>query len=235
MKIQIWSDIVCPFCYIGKTKFEKALNEFADKNNVEIEWKSYQLMPDITTNPDKNIDQVLSEIKGFSLYDAKQMNEKAILMGKEAGLEYNFNKAIVANTFMAHQFLHFAKANGKQNQAEDLMFKSYFTNGKNVDHIPTLVELGKSIGFDETKLKSALENQTYANAVKADIIEAQQAGIRSVPFFVFNRKYAVSGAKDSKSFLEVLEKSFEEWRKDNPRTKIEIIEGAVCKVDGTCN
>lgn len=235
MKIEIWSDVVCPFCYIGKTKFETALSDFADKNDVEIEWKSYQLMPEITTQVGKNIDQVLAETKGFSVEQAKQMNAQATLMGKQAGLEYNFDKAIVANTFKAHQFLHFAKANGKQNEAEGLMFKAYFTDGKNVDDISTLVQLGKSIGLDADKLKEALEKETYASSVKADIQEAQQVGVRGVPFFVFNRKYAVSGAQDPTAFLEMLEKSFAEWRKDNPKTALEVTQGAVCTPDGKCD
>lgn len=234
MKIEIWSDVVCPFCYIGKTKFETALDRFTEKNNVEVEWKSYQLMPDLTTQINKNIDQILSESKGLSLEQAKQMNAQAALMGKQAGLEYNFDKAIVANTFRAHQFLHFAKAHGKQNEAEGLMFKSYFTNGKNVDDMITLLELGQSIGLDTNALKIALENETYAPAVKADINEARQVGVRGVPFFVFNRKYAVSGAQDPQAFLEVLEKSFADWHEDNPSTILKVTEGATCDPQGEC-
>ncbi len=235
MKIEIWSDVVCPFCYIGKTKFQVALDQFADKDNIEVEWKSYQLMPSITTQTDKNIDQVLAETKGVTIDQAKQMNTQAALMGKQAGLEYNFNKAIVANTFRAHQFLHFAKKYGKQTDAEGLMFRSYFTDGRNVDDIPTLVELGRSIGLDTVALKVALEQQTYADAVRADISEAGQIGIRSVPFFVFNGKYAVSGAQDPQTFLNVLERSFAEWEKEKPHKNIEIMEGgASCTPNGKC-
>lgn len=235
MKIEIWSDVVCPFCYIGKTKFEKALNDFKYKDEVEIEWKSYQLMPDIITQTDKNIDQVLSESKGISLEQAKQMNVQAALMGKQAGLEYNFDKAVVANTFRAHQFIHFAKVHGKQSEAEGLMFKSYFTDGKTVDDLPTLLALGKSIGLDESALKLALENQTYARNVKADIAKANSIGVRGVPFFVFNGKYAVSGAQDPQLFLESLEKSFSEWRKNTPQKAMETKTGTVCSPGKKCN
>lgn len=235
MKVVIWSDVVCPFCYIGKTKFETALKDFSDKNNVEIEWKSYQLMPGITTRTDRNIDQVLAETKSVSLKQARQMNAQAALMGKQAGLQYNFDKAIVANTFRAHQFLHFAKAHGKQNEAEGLMFRSYFTDGKNVDDLPTLIALGKTIGLDGGALQAALQNQSYANAVKAEINEAQQLGVNGVPFFVFNGKYAISGTQDSGVFLEALQKSFNEWKKQNAGNTRQVKEGAVCKPGGKCD
>ncbi|WP_246296993.1 DsbA family oxidoreductase [Flavobacterium inviolabile] len=234
MKIEIWSDVMCPFCYIGKAKFDTALQDFADKNNVEIEWKSFQVMPDLQTQPGRSIHDILVEKKRISLAEAKQLNGYATRMGKEVGLTYNFDKAIPANTLRAHQFQHFAKANGKGIEAEEVMFKAYFTDGKNIDDINTLLDLGKTIGLNADALKKALDGQTYLPEVQADFREAQQIGVTGVPFFVFNRKYAVSGAQDPKSFLDVLEKSFAEWRKDHPETKLEIIEGASCKPDGTC-
>lgn len=235
MKIEIWSDVMCPFCYIGKEKFDKAFNEFVDKNNVEIVWKSYQIMPDLQTQPGRSIHDVLVEKKRISRSEAEQLNGYATEMAKAVGLDYDFEKTIPANTLRAHQFQHFAKAKGKGSEAEALMFKAYFTDGKNIDDINTLVELGKTIGLDADELKTALENQMYLNAVKADIQEANQIGVTGVPFFVFDRKYAVSGAQDPKVFLETLTKSFGEWRKNNPLPKLEIIEGAVCKPDGTCD
>ncbi len=234
MKIEIWSDVMCPFCYIGKVKFETALQDFADKNNVEIEWKSFQIMPDLQTQPGRSIHDVLVEKKRISLAEAKQLNGYATQMAKGVGLKYDFEKTIPVNTLRAHQFQHFAKANGKGAEGEELMFKAYFTDGKNIDDIATLTDLGKTIGLDAAALKKALEAQTYLPAVQADMREAQQIGVTGVPFFVFNRKYAISGAQDPKSFLEVLEKSFAEWRKENLPTKLEIIEGAACKPDGTC-
>lgn len=234
MKVEIWSDVICPFCYIGKVKFETALNEFADKNNVEIEWKSYQLMPGLQTQEDRSIHDVLVQTKGISLQQAKELNGYATTMAKAVGLHYDFDKAIPANTLRAHQFQHFAKTQGKGNEAEERVFKAYFTDGKNVDDVETLVELGKSMGLDPLALKTALDNQTYLDAVKNDIKEAQQIGVKGVPFFVFNRKYAISGAQSPESFLDILQKSFGDWRKENPEIKLEIVEGAACKPDGTC-
>tara|TARA_R110001592_G_scaffold145060_5_gene368542 strand:- start:173 stop:967 length:795 start_codon:yes stop_codon:yes gene_type:complete len=235
MKIEIWSDVMCPFCYIGKRKFETALNQFADKNNIEIEWKSYQLMPELEKGVINDLERMLVERRGIDPAQAKAMNAQVAQAGKQVGLEFNFDKTLAVNTLDAHRFLHFAKANGKQNEAEEILFRSYFTDGKNIGDFATLIQLGTSIGLDAGALKEVLENGSYAEEVRADIYEAQQAGVRGVPFFVFNRKYAVSGAQDPQAFLQTLEKSFSEWKKDNPEAKLDIIDGQICTPDGKCD
>jgi protein disulfide-isomerase len=234
MIVEIWSDIMCPFCYIGKRKFEMALSQFPQKDKIELVWKSFQLAPEIKTQPDKNIHQFLADRKGMSLEQAKRMNEQVKQLAKQVGLTYHFDKSVVANTFNAHRFAHFAKQYGKQNEAEEILFRSYFTDGKNIDDFPTLIQLGKEIGLDSDKLKTALEDGSYADDVKQDIYEAKQVGVRGVPFFLFNRKFAVSGAQDSKVFLGTLEKAFDEWRKSNPENAIEVTEGKNCTPEGEC-
>ena len=216
MQVEIWSDVMCPFCYIGKRKFESALAQFPGKENIEITWKSFQLSPDLKTQPDKNIDQFLAEYKGMPLEEAKHLNDHVTALAKRVGLVYNFDKAVVANSFNAHRFSHFAKQYGKQNEAEEKLFHSYFTDGKNIDDYGFLIQSGTEIGLDATALKAALENGAYADDVRTDIYEAQQIGARGVPFYVFNRQYAVSGAQDSRVFLETLEKAFASWQKANP-------------------
>jgi len=235
MKVEIWSDIMCPFCYIGKRKFEAALAQFRDKDKVELEWKSYQLSPDVITNPEKNIHQYLAEHKGISLEQATAMNTQVAAMAKQAGLDYHFDNAIPANTLKAHQFAHFAKQYGKQNEAEEILFRSYFTDGKNIDDLNTLLQLGNEIGLDTTELKTALENGSFENEVQADIDEAYQIGVRGVPFFVFNRKYAVSGAQNTSTFLQTLETAFGEWRKANEAIQLEVVDGQSCDSNGNCN
>jgi predicted DsbA family dithiol-disulfide isomerase len=221
MNVEIWSDVMCPFCYIGKRKFEKALDQFPYKTHVHLIWKSYQLSPDMKTDPSKNIHQYLAEHKGFSVEEAKRMNDHVTQLAKQVGLVYNFDSSIVANSFDAHRFSHFAKQAGKQDEAEEKLFSAYFTEGKNIDNISTLLELGTEIGLDPNALRSALESGAYASEVRADIEEAQQVGVRGVPYFVFDRKYAVSGAQESQLFLQTLEKSVSEWRLENPETKLE--------------
>lgn len=235
MKVEIWSDIMCPFCYIGKRKFESALSQFERKEKVEIVWHSFQLAPELKTQTDKNIHQFLAEKKGMSVEQAKGMNDQVTQMAKQVGLVYNFDTSIVANSFNGHRFTHFAKQHGKQNEVEELLFRSYFTDGKNIDDYPTLIQLGEEAGLDTESLKTALENGSYANEVQNDIYEAQQVGVRGVPFFVFNRKYAVSGAQESRAFLETLRKSFTAWVKENPKVKLEVTEGKVCTLDNECN
>jgi predicted DsbA family dithiol-disulfide isomerase len=234
MKVEIWSDIMCPFCYIGKRKFETAFTQFPHKDKVQLVWKSFQLAPDLKTQPGKNIHQFLSEHKSISIEQAKAMNDHVTQMASQVGLVYNFDKSIVANSFNAHRFTHFAKQQGKQNEAEELLFRSYFTDGKNIDDYQTLIQLGVEIGLDIASLKAALENGSYADDVRADIIEAQQLGVTGVPFFVLDRKYAISGAQESQTFLETLTKAYEEWQKHNPEAGLEIVEGQRCTPEGEC-
>jgi predicted DsbA family dithiol-disulfide isomerase len=234
MKVEIWSDVMCPFCYIGKRRFETAMAAFPNKDNVELVWKSFQLAPDMKATPGKNIHQYLSEHKGVSLDEAKRMNDYVTQMAAKAGLVYNFDKAVVANSFNAQRFVHFAKHNGKQNEAEEKLFQTYFADGKNIGDTNTLVELGKEIGLDVKALTETLNSDNYAEEVGADIEEAGQLGINGVPFFVFNRKYAISGAQESQTFLQALDKSYEDWHKDNPLTVIETANGRVCTPDGEC-
>jgi predicted DsbA family dithiol-disulfide isomerase len=204
MKVEIWSDVMCPFCYIGKRKFEMALNQFEGRDKVQVVWKSFQLNPDLKTNPDKNINQYLAEIKGWTVEHAKQMNDHVTQIANEIGLIYNMDKALVANSFDAHRFSHLAKKHNLQNEAEEQLFKAYFTDGKNTADFETLIQLGVEIGLDAGEIKQMLESDDYCEAVRMDIYEAQQIGVSGVPFFLFIDKYTITGAQDSSVFLQAL-------------------------------
>jgi len=219
MKIEIWSDVVCPFCYLGKHKFENALAQFADRENIEVEWKSFQLNPGLVTDTTISIHQYLSEIKGYPLEQALKMNERFLVSGKPLGLEYNFDKIIVANSYKAQNLIHFAKHQGKQNEMEERLFEAYFTEGKNIDDNNILVLLATETGLNVEGLEQVLENKTYDDQVQKDIDEASQLGIHGVPFFVFNRQFAVNGAQDTSVFLDTLKKSYAAWCKDHPEIK----------------
>jgi len=231
MKIEIWSDVMCPFCYIGKRRFEEALQNFEHKDKVEVEWKSFQLNPDLKTDPNINITQYLADIKGWTLDYAKQVNNQVTEMAAGVGLAYDFDRAVVANSFDAHRFAHLAKKHNLGDEAEEALFKAYFTEGRNIADHDTLMELGNEMGLDEAEVKQILANGDYAGAVKHDIAEAGYLGIQGVPFFVMNGKYAVSGAQMVPVFTETLEKAYDEWEKEKPLT---IIDGDSCSVDGDC-
>ena len=225
---------MCPFCYIGKRRFENALQGFERKDEVEIEWKSFQLNPDMKTDPNTNIDQYLADVKGFTIDHARQLNAHVTQMAAEAGLTYNFDKAVVANSFNAHRYSHLAKKHGLGIEAEEQLFKAYFTDSKNIDDNETLIALGKQIGLDAAEIKQVLESDAFADDVKHDIDTAQYLGIQGVPFFVLNNKYAVSGAQAVPVFEQTLQKAFDEWQKENPKPKLEIIEGESCGPGGDC-
>ena len=215
IKVEIWSDVVCPFCYIGKRKFERALNDFSSKNRVEIEWKSFQLDPYAVTDPKKSSLQHLAESKGISADQAAQTISYITNMAKQVGLEYHLDRTPVVNTFKAHRLLHLAKKYGKQNEMEEALFNAYFTQGKNIDDDATLLQLSSSIGLDGKETTDVLTTNAFGDEVKNDIHRAQQLGIHGVPFFLIDQKFAVSGAQDESVFLKALNKALEEHQKSD--------------------
>ena len=211
LKIEIWSDVMCPFCYIGKRKIENAIREFPNKDHFEIEWKSFQLDPRTKSQPGKSSYDYLAEKYGRDRQWSLEMHENVTNQAKAEGLEYNYDKAIIANSFDAHRLSHLAKKKGKGNELEELIFKAYFTEGKDVSEIQTLIELGKNVGLDENEIRNMLASNQFKDEVQNDIIEAQQIGVRGVPFFVLDRKYAISGAQPQVVFTETLGKAWENW------------------------
>ncbi|PRD47667.1 DsbA family oxidoreductase [Sphingobacterium haloxyli] len=234
MKIEIWSDVMCPFCYIGKRNFETALAQFPEKEHIEVVWKSFQLDPTIPEVANETQEEYLVKRKGMSIEQVKGMLENVTQSAKEAGLDYHLDKSMIVNSQKAHQLIQFAKTKGLGDEAEERLFKAFFTEGKSIADIETLTQLGKEIGLDETELQTAFTDDKYAYLVNQDIQEAQQIGVRGVPFFVIDRKYAVSGAQPAEAFLQTLEKAFPEWRKLNPENNFEIAKGQSCTPDGKC-
>jgi len=206
MTIEIYSDIICPFCYIGKTKFEKALAQFEDKENVEIIWRAYQLNPDIKTDPSTTSLEHFCKIKGITPDEGKNMYDNVIRIAQENSLLFNLYDAVPVNTFRAHQFSAFAKSKGIQNEVEAALFAAYFTEGKNIDAIATFIEIGQKYSLPATDIEAVFKNNLFVDEVDADIEKAHEFGINAVPFFIFDNKYAVKGAQSTAHFLEVLKK-----------------------------
>lgn len=209
IKIEVWSDIVCPFCYIGKRRLEAALKNFPQQHNVEIEWKSFQLDPDLQSQPGKGIYAYLAERYGRDLEWSKKMHENVTKMAAEVGLEYRFDDVKIANSFDAHRFEHLAKKYGKGNEAVELLFNAYFTEGKDIAAKDTLIDLGNKLGIDAAEVKKMVEGSDFGNAVRQNSIEGQHLGLQGVPFFVFNRKFGISGAQPEAEFAKILTECLE--------------------------
>lgn len=210
MKIEIWSDIRCPFCYIGKTKFEKALAQFEHKDKVTVIWRAFQLDPEAVTDTTISAAESMANRKGISVEESERMHDHATAIAKDAGLDFHFEKAVPANSFRAHQLSAFAKTKGVQNEVEGALFSAYFTEGKNIDAIPELIAIGTRFGLSASDIQNVYDNGLFAEEVKADQEQAYEYGINSVPYFVLNNKYAVKGAQPTEHFLETLQGVFEE-------------------------
>ena len=228
MKVEIWSDVVCPFCYIGKRKFEKALHQFPHRADVEVVWRSFELTPDFQPIPGESLHESLAKKKGVSTGEGRKMNDYMSNVAKEVGLNYDFENAIPANTFLAHQLIHLGAHHGRQDATKERLMAAYYLEGQNIGDFETLVKLGVELGLDGEEIRTALTAGTYAEAVRFDEYQAQQINVSGVPFFVFDDKYAVSGAQPTELFSEVLEKA---WSEIKPALTL-VAEGPSCGPDG---
>ncbi|KAB1232456.1 DsbA family oxidoreductase [Chryseobacterium viscerum] len=230
MKIEIWSDVMCPFCYIGKNNFEQALSQLPFKDKVEIEWKSFQLDP--TLDPQKTQDtiQYFREKKGVPEGQASQMLGQVTQMGKDAGIDFNFGKTLITNTFSAHKLLHLAKKHNKSNEMEEALFIAHFIDGKNVGDMEVLVSLAEGLGIDTKEAREAVTTDQLDYEVNQDIQEARNNGVSGVPFFVLNGKYALSGAQPVEVFENALQQTYKETV--SPFKDLSGDSGASCDADG---
>jgi predicted DsbA family dithiol-disulfide isomerase len=232
LKIQIWSDVMCPFCYIGKRKLEDALSQFENKDAVTIEWKSFQLDASFVATPGETVVDHLAEKYRKDTDWAETMVENVTQNAKASGLNFHFEKAILANSFHAHRLLHLAKKHHLSNELKELLFKAYLTDGKDVNNLSTLKELGLEVGLENDAIEQVLHSDAYAKEVKQDQEEAQAIGVTGVPFFVFDNKYAVSGAQQPETFLKTLEKAWEEGKYDSKIILQNTTDENSCGIDG---
>lgn len=210
MKIEVWSDFVCPFCYIGKRRLEIALDEFQHKDKVEVTFKSFELDPTVQTDSTISIHESLAQKYGMSVEKAKEMNQGVIDQAKEVGLDYNFDEMSPTNTFDAHRLAKFAETKGKLAEMTERLLHAHFVESKQVSEHDTLIDLAGEVGLDKEEVKSVLSSNQFEKEVRAEETEAQTIGVRGVPFFVINRKYAISGAQPKEVFADALQKVWEE-------------------------
>jgi predicted DsbA family dithiol-disulfide isomerase len=229
MKIEIWSDVVCPWCFVGKRHLEQALATFEHSGDVEIEWKSYELDPDAPRQRPGSYSERIASKYGTSVAEARARMARIIGIGAAAGIEFHFDDARLGNTFDAHRLLHLAAKAGLQDQLKERFFTATFTEGRAIGDPETLVSLTVEMGIAEADARHTLESRDYAQEVRDDEVEAMEMGVRGVPFFVLDRRYAVSGAQPPAVLLEALERA---WRDEHP---IEMIGGGddLCD-DDTC-
>lgn len=211
LKVDIWSDIACPWCYIGKRKFESAVQEFAvDGREVEVEYHSFELSPDTPVEFEGSTIEYLAERKGMPVGQVEQMLERVTEIAASVGLDYDFDKVVHTNTLRAHQVLHLAKAKGLQIEAKERLLKAYFEEGRNVARAEELADLGAEVGLDRDEILAALESEEFLPDVRADMTQARAYGISGVPFFVIDQKYGISGAQDPAAFVQALTQAWDE-------------------------
>lgn len=203
VKVDIWSDVQCPWCYIGKRKFEAAVADF--DGEVEVEYHSFELSPDTPVDYDGTPVQYLAETKGLPADQVEQMIDRVTQIAAAVGLHYHYDTMHQTNTVKAHELLHYAKAHGRQAEMKEALLQAYFIDGGHVGRVEDLADLAAGLGFDRADVLAALESSQYTDAVKADVAQARDYGINGVPFYVFEGKYGVSGAQETATFAQVLQ------------------------------
>lgn len=213
IKVDIWSDIACPWCYIGKRKFEAGSGLFADAGDdrdVVVEYHSYELSPDTPVDFDGSEIDFLSGHKGIPASQVQPMLERVTGIAAAVGLEYDFDALKHTNTVKAHELLHYAKAHGRQLDMSERLFRAYFVEGRHVGRVDDLADLAAEIGLDRDDVVRALQSEEFVSDVRADQSLAAEYGIQGVPFFVIDGRYGVSGAQEAATFAQVLEQVWSE-------------------------
>lgn len=227
MKVEVWSDYACPFCYIGKKRLEKAI-EANGMKNVEVEFKSFELDPNAPAEPTKGLYEILASKYGTTVEEARNMSQGIVESAKADGLMYEMDRVVPANTFEAHRLTQLAKKHGKMDEISEALFQSYFMKGENLNDPSILTRVAQEVGLDSEEVQSFLASDTSTTEVREEEDMARELGVTGVPFFVFDRKYAISGAQPVEAFSQVMDRIQAEQ-------KIEVVaDGDACGVDG-CN
>ena len=208
MQLEIWSDIVCPFCYMGKRRLENAMERFPHRDEVQLIWRSYQLDPDVRPLPGTSITAYLAERKGITRDSSQAMHAQLERSAAELGLSYHFDRVVVANSLDAHRLAHLARSKGMQEKMQERLFAAYFTEGRDIGDAETLVGLGADIGLDSSETRAMLAGGQFTDEVLGECQQAQDLGAGGVPFFVIDRRYGFTGAQPSEVILEVLTKAW---------------------------
>jgi predicted DsbA family dithiol-disulfide isomerase len=233
MRIEIWSDVVCPWCYIGKRRLETALSTFEHADEVEVVWRSYELDPSAPAVASETSSAMLARKYGQSADGVARMQEQVAAAAAEEGLAYRLGETMHVNTVDAHRLLHLALHDGGpalQGRFKEALLAAYFTHARNVADHAVLREVAVSTGLDAARVEEVLGGDEYADEVAADVAQARAYGATGVPFFVVDAAYGVSGAQPAQAFTEVLQRA---WREAHPSIEmVSVAEGDVCGPDG---
>lgn len=213
MVLEIWSDVVCPWCYIGKRRFERALTQFPHSDQVEVVWRSFQLDPEAPRQIASNLTELLAQKFGISPVQVATMNRQITDLAAQEGLAYHLEHAQPGNTFDAHRLIHLAAAHGLQTAAKERLLRAYFCEGRSISDHATLLAIGSELGLDADAVHAMLDGDAYGDAVRSDQQRAARLGIRGVPFFVLDGRYGVSGAQTPEVLLNALQQA---WATNSP-------------------
>ena len=230
LHIDVWSDVACPWCWVGKRRLEAALAKFPHKDQVEVVWRAFELDPSAPAERDTSVSNVerLAQKYGMTVAQAKQRQQQLADVARADGLEFDFDRLRSGNTFDAHRLIHLAGKRGLQDAMKERLFRAYFTEGAAVGDRETLVRLAVELGIDADEAQAALQSDAHADEVRAEEREARDIGVRGVPFFVLGGKYALSGAQPAEVFGRALEQAWSEVSaKPEP-----FAEGAACGPEG---
>ncbi len=230
IKIEIWSDVVCPFCFIGKKKMEQAITKLNAEDNVEIIWHSYQLDPDFPKGTSISSTKHFSKKKGYPIEQIEGMYIQLANQGKEYGIDFHFDKSLSFNTLNVHRLIKWAKSFNKSNEMKEAFMLAYFTDGIDLSQEENILTVIGTIGIDTTKAKSILNTDTYTQEVEQDMYQSRQLGVRGVPYFLINEKEVISGAQNDKVFENVISDALKKVKPNEAKSKEEI-----CLPNGECN
>jgi predicted DsbA family dithiol-disulfide isomerase len=230
IKIELWSDFACPFCYIGKTRFDKALSKFKHRDQVEVIYKAYQLNPYAPKEMQGTAAEAFARSHGMSVETAKERFRMFVQNAETAGLEYNYDIIQMTNTFDAHRLAKYANTKGLEAEVTNRFMKAYFSEGMNLADKDVLLKLAKELNLDEKEVKEVLDTDVFGDEVKAQMSESREVGVQGVPFFVLDRKYAISGAQPEEYFSNALEIL---WNEQEKIQTLDSKSGQVCN-DESC-
>ncbi|WP_426573362.1 DsbA family oxidoreductase [Aquihabitans sp. McL0605] len=209
MRVDVWSDVVCPWCYVGLANLGEALDRFDHEDDVDVVLHSYQLDPGAPRRDDQPLEQRLAEKYGASVGQIRAQQARIVSLGAERGIDFRFDQAIGGNTFDAHRLLHLARARGVQLELKHALGKAYFTDGEPIGEVDTLRRAALSVGLDADEVEAVLTGEAFADDVRSDIAAAQQIGVSGVPFFVVDGRLGVSGAQPPETLLDILDQGWQ--------------------------